>query len=205
MILRLSSNFIKGGWIVLYIEEKSESYYALTNEKTIDAVIEELMTEYGTELTSLAFSYVKDAAQAKDIVQMVFISCYQNLHKFRGESSVKTWLYRITINQCKDYLKSSYFRRIFPFAKQEKEDHTEINPEVNLLHKDRETRVKRIVLSLSPKYKEIIFLYYYKDFSVEEISAILKISANTVKTRLTRGRERLKKLLEEEGYEWEDI
>ncbi|WP_419394425.1 RNA polymerase sigma factor [Cytobacillus praedii] len=64
---------------------------------------------------------------------------------------------------------------------------------------------KKDCLALSPKYKEIIFLYYYIDFSVEEISVILKISANTVKTRLTRGRERLKKLLEEEGYEWEDI
>ncbi|MED3554318.1 sigma-70 family RNA polymerase sigma factor [Cytobacillus praedii] len=189
----------------MYIEEKSDSYYALTKEKTIDAVIEDLMTEYGTELTSLAFSYVKDYAQAKDIVQNVFISCYQNLHKFKGESSVKTWLYRITINQCKDYLKSSYFSRIFSFAKLEKEEQQELNPEANLLNKDRDTQVKKIVLSLSPKYKEIIFLYYYKDFSVEEISTILKVSANTVKTRLARGRGRLKKLLEEEGFEWEDI
>ncbi|WP_242691304.1 sigma-70 family RNA polymerase sigma factor [Cytobacillus praedii] len=74
-----------------------------------------------------------------------------------------------------------------------------------MLNKDRDTQVKKIVLSLSPKYKEIIFLYYYKDFSVEEISTILKVSANTVKTRLARGRGRLKKLLEEEGFEWEDI
>ncbi|MBP2242763.1 RNA polymerase sigma-70 factor (ECF subfamily) [Cytobacillus eiseniae] len=189
----------------MYLEEKSKSYYALTKDKTIDAVIEEFMIEYGTELTSLAFSYVKDASQAKDIVQTAFISCYQNLHKFKGESSVKTWLYRITINQCKDYLKSSYFRRIFSFAALEKEEQTESNPEENLLNKDRETRVRNIVLALNPKYKEVIFLYYYKDFSVEEISEILKVSANTVKTRLARGRERLKKFLEEEGFEWEDI
>lgn len=197
--------FNKRGWEKLYLEEKNESNYALAMEENIDAVIEDLMTEYGTELTSLAFSYVKDYAQTKDIVQNVFINCYQNLHKFKGESSVKTWLYRMTTNQCKDYLKSSYFRRIFSFAKIEKEEQTEINPEANLLNKDRDTRVKKIVLSLTPKYKEIIFLYYYKDFSVEEISTILKVSANTVKTRLARGRGRLKKLLEEEGFEWEDI
>lgn len=189
----------------MYYEEKGESNYALTKEKTIDTVIEDLMTEYGTELTSLAFTYVKDGAQAKDIVQVVFISCYQNLHKFKGESSVKTWLYRITINKCKDYLKSSYFKRIFSFATLEKEGHSELNPEVNLLNKDRDTRVKKVVLSLSQKYKEVIFLYYYKDFTVEEISEILIISANTVKTRLVRGRERLKKLLEEEGFEWDDF
>ncbi|TCJ01008.1 sigma-70 family RNA polymerase sigma factor [Cytobacillus praedii] len=94
---------------------------------------------------------------------------------------------------------------MFSFAKLEKEEQQELNPEANLLNKDRDTQVKKIVLSLSPKYKEIIFLYYYKDFSVEEISTILKVSANTVKTRLARGRGRLKKLLEEEGFEWEDI
>lgn len=197
--------FNKRGWRKLYLEEKNESNFAHAMEENIDAVIENLMTEYGTELTSLAFSYVKDYAQAKDIVQNVFINCYQNLYKFKGESLIKTWLYRMTINQCKDYLKSSYFRRIFSFAKLEKEEQTEINPEANLLNKDRDTRVKKIVLSLTPKYKEIIFLYYYKDFSVEEISTILKVSANTVKTRLARGRGRLKKLLEEEGFEWEDI
>jgi RNA polymerase sigma-70 factor, ECF subfamily len=203
---RLSTNLHrKGRWNLLYYEEKGESNYVLTKKKTIDTVIEDLMTEYGTELTSLAFTYVKDGAQAKDIVQVVFISCYQNLHKFKGESSVKTWLYRITINKCKDYLKSSYFKRIFSFATLEKEGHSELNPEVNLLNKDRDTRVKKVVLSLSQKYKEVIFLYYYKDFTVEEISEILIISANTVKTRLVRGRERLKKLLEEEGFEWDDF
>ncbi|MBS4192781.1 sigma-70 family RNA polymerase sigma factor [Bacillus sp. FJAT-49705] len=189
----------------MYLEEKSNANYACVRDENVDAVIEGLMMEYGTELTSLAFSYVKDAAQAKDIVQNVFIRCYQHLHQFKGEASIKTWLYRITINQCKDYLKSSYFKRIFSIEKMEKVVQSEQNPEEDLLDKDRKTQVKNIVLSLRPKYKEVIFLYYYKDFSVEEISVVLKVSANTVKTRLKRGRERLKQLLEEGGFEWEDI
>lgn len=171
----------------------------------MNAVIEDLMLDYGTELTSLAFSYVKDVAQAKDIVQNVFILCYQHLHQFKGDSSIKTWLYRITINQCKDYLKSSYFRRMFSFEKMEKEIRSEGNPEADLLSKDRKSQVEKIVLSLRPKYKEVIFLYYYKDFSIDEIASILKIPANTVKTRLKRGRGYLKKLMEERGFEWEEI
>ncbi|WP_254178744.1 sigma-70 family RNA polymerase sigma factor [Cytobacillus oceanisediminis] len=188
----------------LHFEEKS-SVDAFLVEEDIHVIVEDLMIEYGSELTSLAFSYVKDTAQAKDIVQNVFISCYQHLHQFKGNSSIKTWLYRITINQCKDYLKSSYIKRIFFLQKMDNEMRSERDPEIELLSKDRKSQVEKMVLSLAPKYKEVIFLFYYKDFSIKEISSILKISANTVKTRLKRGRELLKRLMEERGFEWENF
>ncbi|EFV74070.1 MULTISPECIES: sigma-70 family RNA polymerase sigma factor [Cytobacillus] len=188
----------------MHFEEKSRVDTFLV-EEDIHTIVEDLMIEYGSELASLAFSYVKDTAQAKDIVQNVFISCYQHLHSFKGDSSIKTWLYRITINQCKDYLKSSYIKRIFFLQKMDNEMRSERDPEIELLSKDRKSQVENMVLSLSPKYKEVIFLYYYKDFSIKEISSILKISANTVKTRLKRGRELLKKVMEERGFEWENF
>lgn len=201
---RLNTKFKRKEVADLHFEEKS-IVDAFLVEEDIHAIVEDLMIEYGSELTSLAFSYVKDMAQAKDIVQNVFISCYQHLHQFKGDSSIKTWLYRITINQCKDYLKSSYIKRIFFLQKMDNEMRSERDPEIELLSKDRKSQVENMVLSLTPKYKEIIFLYYYKDFSIKEISSILKISANTVKTRLKRGRELLKKLMEERGFEWENF
>ncbi|MFD5854180.1 sigma-70 family RNA polymerase sigma factor [Cytobacillus pseudoceanisediminis] len=201
---RLNTNFKRMEVADLHFEEKS-SVDAFLVEEDIHATVENLMIEYGNELASLAFSYVKDTAQAKDIVQNVFISCYQHLHSFKGDSSIKTWLYRITINQCKDYLKSSYIKRIFFLQKMDNEMRSERDPEIELLSKDRKSQVEIMVLSLAPKYKEVIFLYYYKDFSIKEISSILKISANTVKTRLKRGRELLKKVMEERGFEWENF
>ena len=69
-------------------------------------VLEKIMIEYGNELVRLAFSYVKDAEIAKDIVQNTFVKCYKNLDSFRFDAQIKTWLYRITIKEYKDYLKS---------------------------------------------------------------------------------------------------
>ena len=74
--------------------------------------IEALMREYGNDVLRTAYSYVNDRAAAEDCFQEVFIKAYKNLSGFRGESSVKTWLIRITINVCKDYLKSAYQRHL---------------------------------------------------------------------------------------------
>lgn len=70
------------------------------------------MIEYGNELVRLAFSYVKDTESAKDMVQNTFIKCYKNLDSFRFDAQIKTWLYRITINECKDYLKSWNYKMV---------------------------------------------------------------------------------------------
>ncbi|MDA6131003.1 hypothetical protein OSK38_26985, partial [Escherichia coli] len=92
LINRLNTNFKRREVADLHFEEKSRVDTFLV-EEDIHTIVEDLMIEYGSELASLAFSYVKDTAQAKDIVQNVFISCYQHLHSFKGDSSIKTWLY----------------------------------------------------------------------------------------------------------------
>lgn len=70
------------------------------------------MIDYGNELVRLAFSYVKDAEIAKDMVQNSFIKCYKNMESFQFDAQIKTWLYRITINECKDYLKSWNYKMV---------------------------------------------------------------------------------------------
>ena len=85
----------------------------------VDAVLEcpdleSMMRTYGNDVLRTAYMYVKDIHTAEDIFQEVFIKADRNKEGFRGESSVKTWLIRITVNACKDYLKSAYNRRVTP-------------------------------------------------------------------------------------------
>ena len=76
--------------------------------------LESMMRTYGNDVLRTAYMYVKDIHTAEDIFQEVFIKADRNKESFRGESSVKTWLIRITVNACKDYLKSAYNRRVTP-------------------------------------------------------------------------------------------
>ena len=169
-------------------------------ESLKEKLLEEIMLEHGSDLVRLVFSYVKDKETAKDMVQNTFIKCYENLDGFRYESSLKTWLYRITINQCKDYLKSWNYRKvqvksilegaIKPFFP---------NTEDIVIKKSESEEIKDIIFSLHENYREVIYLYYFKSLKIFEISEVLDLNPNTVKTRLSRGREKLKLLIQEAG------
>lgn len=156
----------------------------------------ELMNTYGDMVIRLAYTYVKQKQIAEDISQEVFISCYQNLGKFNNQSSYKTWLYRITINKCKDYLKSWNKRKVIPV------DHS--NMENIMTHfvvenVDLDRELFWLVMKLPIKHREVIILHYYEDQSIKEISEIIHINESTVKTRIHRARQKLKKTLGEVG------
>lgn len=159
-----------------------------------DFVLEKIMIEYGNELVRLAFSYVKDAETAKDMVQNSFIKCYKNLDSFRFDSQIKTWLYRITINECKDYLKSWNYKMV-----QVKgiinETAKSILPstESAVIEKYNNKELKDIIFSLPKVYREVVYLYYYDSLTTDEISEVLNIPINTVKTRLRRAKQKLHK------------
>ena len=165
---------------------------------------EEIMDEYGNALLKLAYHYVKDWARAEDIVQEVFVKVYNHGDTYRGESSFKTWIYRITINQCKDYLKSSFVRRTIIGTVQDWFNRpTETTPESEVIEQQERTELANCIHDLPIKYREVILFYYYEELTVPEIASLLAISENTVKTRLKRGRERLKEmLLKQEGEQW---
>ncbi|WP_312094346.1 sigma-70 family RNA polymerase sigma factor [Niallia sp.] len=170
-------------------------------ENQLDELLEEIMILYGDELTRLAYTYVKDSETAKDIVQTVFIKCYTHLKTFKGEAKLKTWLYRITINKCKDHVKSAYSRRFILFKKDinHKSD-TMPSPEEEVMYQTMQAELKNIILSLPPKYAEVILLYYYEELDINEIADILQISKNTAKTRLRRGRKNLLPFLKKEEF-----
>lgn len=163
-----------------------------------DFILEKLMIEYGNELVRLAFSYVKDAEIAKDMVQNMFIKCYQNLDSFRFDAQIKTWLYRITINECKDYLKSWNYKMVHvrSFIN---ETARSILPstEKTVIDKYNNEEMKLNIFSLPKVYREVIYLHYYESLKTEEIADVLDVPVNTVKTRIRRGKQRLGLMIKE--------
>ncbi|MGG1629762.1 sigma-70 family RNA polymerase sigma factor [Rossellomorea sp. NRS-1567] len=169
-----------------------------------DAWLETIMDEYGERLTKLAYNYVKDWKQAEDIVQDAFITCFKHYEKIDEIKFFKSWIYRLVINQSKDVLKSSAFKRVMMnsslFSLFTSKDPL---PEMSLLKRSEEEFLSRCVLSLPVKYREVITLYYYEECSIEDIKGMLGLNRNTIKTRLNRGRAKLKNMMERWGYDGE--
>lgn len=161
-----------------------------------NATIEELIEEYGQDVLRTAYLYVKDYHLAQDIFQDVFIKVNEKFINFRRESSIKTWIIRITINTCKDYIKSAYAKRVVPMMEflQEKNFN---NGNIDLIEqKDQNRIIREAVMNLSEKYRDILICVYFQELSVKETAFVLKLSEGTVKSRLSRGRDKLKKYLE---------
>ncbi len=171
--------------------------------------LEHLMREYGTKVLHLAYYYLKDRHLAEDVAQEVFIKAYRNWDSFRGESSVYTWLYKITVNLCRDKARSAWWRRLLPSedpqagsaAAGEMATTPEEGPEEAALRSDQADALMRRVMQLPENYREVVVLYYYKDLSTVEIAEITGQNENTIKTRLYRARAMLKELLAKGGVE----
>lgn len=159
------------------------------------------MIEYGNELVRLAFSYVKDTEIAKDMVQNTFINCYKNLDSFRYDAQVKTWLYRITINECKDYLKSWNYKMVQVRSFINETTRSMLpSTERTVIDKYNNQEMKESIFSLPKVYREVIYLYYYDSLTTVEIANVLDIPVNTVKTRLRRAKQRLESLIKEAEF-----
>lgn len=154
--------------------------------------IEKVMNTYGDMVFKLAFSIIKDYASAEDIAQNVFIKYMQTEKEFCDLEHQKAWLLRTAINECKMHLRYYWNakRVVFPEGWE-------------IVHNDEvhEEFLLDIVMSLPRKYREAIHLYYYEELSIKEIAVILKKKEATVKTNLHRGKQLLKRRLEEIGYE----
>lgn len=159
--------------------------------------LEQTIRQHGEELLRLAYTYVKSRQTAEDLVQDVLLKAFEKQTDFRGDSHYKTYLYRMVMNRCKDYLKSWHYRKtvlIEPFQGQATGRPSNESSEDSAV-------LGHQVLALPIKYREVIVLYYYKEFSMREIAELLKLPENTVKTRLRRGRKQLKLNLERGGYD----
>lgn len=157
--------------------------------------IEVIMKEHTKHLLRLAYFYTKSHQSAEDIVQDVFIQFFNSSYKEKG--TMRAYLSRMTINKSKDYLKSWHHRKM-QFA--EFFDENRRNVKDSVVVKDERAAIGKAILSLNIKYREPLILYYYEELTLIEISQVMKLPINTVKTRLKRAKEQLKPLLEDE---WE--
>jgi RNA polymerase sigma-70 factor, ECF subfamily len=177
--------------------------YEKMSECDKEKVIDQWMNLYSRNVYLLAYSYVKDRGLAEDISQEVFIKCYKNMKQFRGDSNIKSWIYRITVNSAKDMLMSKNFN-ILKFPKMFFENiKKSASSEELFVEQDRNEALLQTVFKLPTKYREVIFLHYFEEQKVEEIAAILHVNNNTVKTRLSRARALLKDQLNKaKGDDW---
>lgn len=164
------------------------------------------MQEHGTRVLHLAYFYLKDRHLAEDVAQEVFIKAYRNWDSFRGDSSVYTWLYKITVNLCRDKARSSWWRRMLPTEEPWAKSEDPVlpqgeGPEEAALKSDQHHALMQQVMRLSEAYREVVILFYYQDLSTVQIAEVLGQNENTIKTRLYRARAMLKELLVKEGVE----
>ena len=156
-------------------------------------VFDRLYALYGNDVLRTAYYYLGEKQRAEDICQDVFTK----LFTYTGEitpGKEKAWLIRVTINACRDYWRSSWAKRVIlgPPA-------MELIPdERNLLEEREEQEVlAKAVYALPAQFREIILLYYYQNFTLQEIASILNILNGTVASGLARGRDKLEALLKD--------
>lgn len=150
--------------------------------------IKRMVEDYGDDLLRLCYLYLKDVHLAEDAVQDTFLQIYRHYDSFRGESSEKTWVTRIAINICKNYLKSPWRRRVAP-------DDALLQTIAAPAFTAHDNTVIKAVMALPPKYKDVILLYYYREMKIREIAELLEIPESTVSVRLMRAKERLQAAL----------
>lgn len=153
-------------------------------------IIKTLMDTYGDKIFRICFLYVKNYHMAEDITQETFIKVYEKYHTFKKDSNIKTWIISIAINQCKMYLRKHRLNTI-------NLDDISITYTENFLQNEQSRIILKEIYKLPKKYLDVIILYYYQDYKIDEISKILKITQSTVKSRLKRAKEKLKPSLKE--------
>ena len=148
--------------------------------------IQNIIEEYSDMLLRISYAYMKNFSDAEDITQEVFLKLLDKHPIFESSEQEKAWLIRVAINSSKDRLKSSWFKRTTPLEG----DFTDNTKEEN--------EIIEAVLSLPLKYRSIILLFYYEDYSISQISGIVKLKESTVGSQLSRARKLLKSKLKED-------
>ena len=172
-----------------------------TKQNMADSVwLEHLMDTYGDALTKLSFTYVKDLGSAQEIVQDVFFLCYDRYEEIQQIASLKAWLYKLTINRSKDKLRSGWLKRVILDNLIPAYTRARHSTENMLIEQEQQHDLLALVLELPVKYREALLLFYYEDLSIAEMSLMLRLNENTVKTRLKRGRELLKQALKDGDF-----
>lgn len=152
--------------------------------------IENAVSTYSQSLLKIAYTYMKSTTDAEDIVQDAFIQYLRSAPEFENSEHERAWLIRVTINLCKNSLKSSWRTKR---AELDENLPSSLNEDEGFLLSE--------VLKLPEKFRTVIHLHYYEGYEIKEIAEIIGQKPSTVGVWLKRGREQLKKILEGDFYE----
>ena len=152
---------------------------------------EEIVTRYSDMIYGVAMRYVGNHADAEDVYSETFYRYFRSARVFRDEEHRKAWLLRVTINCAKDLLskrsyEQEYNDEIYDMSAVEGSPAAQVEDVI---------AVRDALSKLGEEYREVLTLYYFNDMTVSQIAEILDQSVNTVKSRLRRGRDKLKELL----------
>ncbi len=142
--------------------------------------------QYSDMVLRLCMVYLKNSQDAEDIFQTVFLKYAVRTKPFASTEHEKAWLIRVTVNACKDLLKSFFHSRTISI-----DDFREYAPDVT----QEQYAVMEAVWALPKQYRDVIYLHYYEGYTAPEIAGILKRNPNTVYTHLHKGKELLREAL----------
>lgn len=156
---------------------------------TMNDLFMEIFDKYQCDVYRLIYSYTLNVQDTEDILQRTFIKLYRNIDKFNSsDENVKKWLFRVAINDSKNMLKS-----MWRMKKVNLEDYDNIAS----VDKDKNNLLKSLNY-VGIKYRVPLYLYYFEGYNIKEIAELMNLSESGIKSRLKRGKEKLKKEMEEE-------
>lgn len=165
------------------------------------AAFKELVDLYKDKLHRLAYRMLHNRHDSEDVVQETFMRVYMNLNHYDENQKFSTWIFRIGKNLCIDLLRKKKVDHSLDAGMGDEQDRAfyeklpsdDASPESRLLLNEMQEQMRRIIEKLSDKYKAIVTLYYLHELSLQEISDTLGMPVTTVKSRLHRGREQIRK------------
>ena len=169
---------------------------------------EELVNLYKDKIFHLSYRILGNVQEAEDIVQETFLRVFRNLHRYDENQKFSTWIYRIATNQCIDRIRKRKHNYSLDAEIMDGEGSDwysmlpayEETPESKLLVAETKQEIQKAIYALPAKYKTVIILRYLHDLSLQEISEVTEMPITTIKTRVHRGREYLRKYLNLDNF-----
>jgi RNA polymerase sigma-70 factor (ECF subfamily) len=179
--------------------DSDEALLIKSAQKGNDAALEALLFAYEKKVYNVAYRFMGNEADAYDMAQEALIKIYKGLRTFRLESSFSSWVYRLTVNTCLDGLRKRKKSPLSLDSTMESgvviEDKNSGTPEEHALNIESREDIQKAINTLSDDHRITVVLRDIQGLSYDEIAETLSISIGTVKSRLSRGRQRLKEIL----------
>ena len=168
-----------------------------------EAAYEELIARFHQPAYNLAFRLLNDPGDSADVVQEVFLKIFRNVGHFRNQSSLKTWIYRITVNEAHNQRRWFFRHRSREVGLEDELENagsrsvpdSAQSPFDFAFDREKHELIEHALARINPLFREVVVLRDIEDLSYEEIAEVLQISLGTVKSRILRGREALKEEL----------